>query len=232
MPTENELDTALHFHIVQGLLKDGFAPSELSLSKLADVEPAAVRAGLKRLEANHGIVCHPGTSTPWVVHPFSLTPTATWVQGSKRGWWAPCIWCALGVATLACEDVTIHSRIGGEAADIDIHVKNGKVSEDQLVTHFSIPLQDAWRNVHRFCATVLPFRTESDVDAWSDNHDIPKGAVVPIAQVADLARIWYGKHADRDWKKWSVAETREIFARVGLTDRFWSLEGSAGAATF
>jgi hypothetical protein len=88
-PKTAALDAALHFHIVQGLLKDGSPPSEPNLSRLAAVEPAAVRAGLQRIEADHGIVCHPGTSTPWVVHPFSLTPTATWVHSGKRGWWAP-----------------------------------------------------------------------------------------------------------------------------------------------
>jgi hypothetical protein len=229
---ENALDSALHFYIVQGLLKEGHAPDTAGLSKLAGVNRVDVEGGLKRLEANHGIVCHPGTARPWVIHPFSLTPTATWVQGAKRGWWAPCIWCALGIATLACEDVVIQSRLGGEAKNIDIHVQGGKPVESDLVTHFSIPLRDAWNNVHEFCATVLPFRSESDVDAWSFRHDIPKGMVVPINQVADLARVWYGKHADADWRKWSVAETRAIFEDVGLSGPFWNLPVSADGGTF
>jgi hypothetical protein len=34
---------------------------------------------------------------------------------------------------------------------------------------------------------------------------------VPIAQVAHLAQLWYGKHADRGWEKWSVARARKIW---------------------
>jgi hypothetical protein len=74
------------------------------------------------------------------------------------------------------------------------------VREDDIVTHFAVPLRSAWDNVHHYCATVLPFRSEEDVDAWSRRHAIPKGAVVPIAQVAELARVRYGKHADHDWE--------------------------------
>src|SRR5262249_57149373 len=40
------------------------------------------------------------------------------------------------------------------------------------------------------------------------------GAVVPIVQVAELARVWYGKHADHDWEKWSIAQARQIFEQV------------------
>ena len=81
-------------------------------------------------------------------------------------------------------------------------------------------------------STVLPFRSEADVDAWCLRHAIAKGAVAPIGQVAELARVWYGKHADHDWKKWSIAQARQIFERVGLTGPFWALETDAGGQTF
>jgi hypothetical protein len=89
-----------------------------------------------------------------------------------------------------------------------------------------VPLRSAWGNVHHYCATVLPFRSEAKVDDWSRRHAIPKGAVVPIPQVARLAQLWYGKHADRDWEKWSVAQAREIFGTVGLTGPFWALDAA------
>lgn len=180
----------------------------------------------KRLEASHSLICHPGRTAPWVIHPFSLSPTATWVQAGKLGWWAPRIRCALGVGVLVGEDVVIHSRIGGEAEDLDIHVSRGLVHDNNVVTHFAVPLHSAWGNVHHYCATVLPFISEAEVDAWSRRHAIPKGAVVPIAQVAHLAQLWYGKHADRGWEKWSAAQARKIFGRVGLTGPFWALEAA------
>ena len=232
MTEERKLESTIHHYLVRGLIDDGFAPDIARLQELVATERALVAEALKGLEASHSIVCQPGHTAPWVIHPFSLSPTATWVQASQRGWWAPCIWCALGVAALVGEDVVIHSRIGGEAEDLDLHICGGIVREDSIVTHFAVPLRNAWDNVHHYCATVLPFRSEAEVDGWSRRHALPKGAVVPIAQVAALARIWYGKHADRDWKKWSVAQAHEIFRQVGLTGPFWALEPDAGGRPF
>jgi hypothetical protein len=232
MIEQSKLESAIHHYLVRGLIDDGFAPDIARLQELVKVDAAPVREVLKRLEASHSVVCHPGCAAPWVVHPFSLSPTATWVQSGQRGWWAPCIWCALGIATLVGGNVVIHSRIGGEAEDLNFHVGDGLVREDNIVMHFAVPLRRAWDNVHHYCATVLPFRSEGDIDAWSRRHAIPKGAVVPIVQVAELARLWYGKHADRDWKKWSVAQAREIFEQVGLTGPFWDLEPEEGRKIF
>lgn len=224
MIDQGRLESAIHHYLVRGLIDDGFAPDIERLQQLVAADSASARAAVTRLEASHSIVCHPGCAAPWIVHPFSLSPAATWVQSDQLGWWAPCIWCAFGVAALVGENVVIHTRIGGEAEDLDLHICDGLVREDSIVTHFAVPLRSAWDNVHHYCATVLPFRNEADVDSWSRRHAIPKGAVVPIAQVAELGRLWYGKYADCDWRKWSVAEAREIFERVGLTGSFWALE--------
>lgn len=227
-----ELEAAIHHHLMRGIIDDGCAPNLVTLQELVSAEPGSVAEALKRLEASHSIVCHPGHAAPWVIHPFSLSPTATWVEARHRGWWAPCVWCALGIAALVGDDVIIHTRIGGEADDVDLHVCGGLVREDDIVTHFAVPLRHAWDNVHHYCATVLPFKCEVDVNAWSRRHAIPKGAIVPIAQVAELARIWYGKHAGPDWRKWSITEAREIFGRVGLTGPFWALEPDASGKPF
>jgi Alkylmercury lyase len=231
-PQESSLESAIHYHLVRGLIDDGFAPDLVRLQELVGRGPAAVIQALERLEASHSLVCHPGHKAPWVIHPFSLSPTATWVQAGQRGWWSPCIWCALGVAALVDDDVIIHSRVGGETEDLDLHVCGGIVREDSILTHFAVPVSSAWDNVHHFCATVLPFRSEADVDVWCRRHAIPKGAVVPIGQVAEVARIWYGQHAERHWKKWSITQAREIFGRVGLTGPFWALASDAGRESF
>ena len=232
MTEDKWLDSTIHYYLVRGLIDDGFAPDIAKLKKLVAADEASVVEGLKRLEGSHSLVCHPGQSAPWLIHPFSLSPTATWVQAGQLGWWAPCIWCALGVGVLVGEDVVIHCRIGGEVDDLDIHVSGGLVRENSIVTHFAVPLRSTWDNVHHYCATVLPFRSEAEVNGWSRRHAIPKGAVVPIAQVAHLAQLWYGKHADRDWQKWSIAQARDILGRVGLTGPFWALEAAAGANRF
>ena len=151
------------------------------------------------------------------------------MQQGNRGWWAPCCWCALGIAALVGGDVVIHARIGGEAEDIDIRVTDGVVQTRDLWAHFPEPPRLAWGNVHHFCARLLPFHKPEDVTAWTDCHALPLGAVVPLPQLADLAGRWYGAHADAAWRKWTMAEAAEILRASGLTGPFWSLEVRDGA---
>ena len=133
------------------------------------------------------------------------------------------MWCACGVATLVGGDATIHTRIGGEGDDIDIHVEAGRVRESDLWVHFAVPPRNAWDCVHHFCATVLPFHDPEDVQTWSERHGIALGASAPIAQIMNLGREWYGCHADPEWRKWTAREAAGIFRKVGLTDPFWQI---------
>src|SRR5579859_593919 len=96
----------LHYEIVHGLLTEGACPSNADLALRLGSTAAELEALMKEADAGHALVLHPHVPEPWIVHPFSLTPTLNWVQGPKFGWWAPCIWCALGVATLAGGEVS------------------------------------------------------------------------------------------------------------------------------
>jgi hypothetical protein len=89
--------------------------------------------------------------------------------------------------------------------------------------HFPIPARDAWNNVIAWCASVQPFSSPDHVAPWCVWHGMPRGAVVPIAQVAALARVWYGRHLDRDWRKWTIAEAQAHFTSVGLIGEHWRL---------
>ena len=53
---------------------------------------------------------------------------------------------------------------------------------------------------------------------------MPRGAVVPLDQGWELARIWYGE--DRrapDWRRRTLEETEAVFASLGFTSEFWQL---------
>jgi hypothetical protein len=222
-------DAEVHHAFIDRLRRTGGAPSRHEVSAALARPVDEIEQALRRLSASHGVVLHPHVCEPWVIHPFSLSPTATWVQHGEQGWWAPCIWCGFGIAALVGRNVVIHARIGGEAEDVDIHIVNGEVVDKNLWVHFAVPPRAAWDNVQHFCATVLPFRQAADVQTWSSRHGIPVGSAVPISQVQELGREWYGHHCDRHWRKWSVAEAIAIFERVGLTGPFWSLESREGS---
>jgi hypothetical protein len=228
MAQHHKIDGLIHHAIIDRIKTSGAAPSAGELGGMFSLSPADVEASLKRLEDNHGVVFHPQSCRPSVIHPFSLSPTATWVQKGAEGWWAPCMWCALGVAVLVGGRVTIHSRLGGERDDLDLEVADGKPIRNDVLIHIALPPRDAWLDVQHFCATLLAFKTEADIDLWSRRHGLPRGVAVPVGVVAKLAREWYGKHADKDWRKWTAAEAKQIFENVGLTGQFWSLDSGTG----
>jgi hypothetical protein len=191
---ESGKESQLHRCMIQGLLDTGRCPSNEDLGRTLNIGPAELVVLLRNLEAAHGVVLHPDRPEPWVIHPFSLTPTATWVQASDRGWWAPCLWCAFGIAVLVGGDVQLYTRLGGEKESAVILARDGEpIDPENYCVHFAIPPAQAWNNVHTHCAMVLPFRSRDDVQAWTVRHALPSGKTIPFRQVAALARKWYGR---------------------------------------
>lgn len=225
--TPHKFDSLLHHHLVTTFIRDGHAPTTGQLMQHLTTDSKEVEDGLLRLQASHGVVLHPGCCEPWVVHPFSSSPTHTWVQAGTKGWWAPCMWCALGIATLVKGRLSVHAKIGGEAECVQIDVVDGVPLQTEIYIHFPEPPRRAWNNVHHFCARLLPFRSAEDISAWCARHQFPIGEVMPISQLAELARHWYAHHADADWEKWTPTEAMEIFRSVSLTSDFWKLDTSA-----
>lgn len=224
----SELDSAVHHGVLTGIVRRGRAPSVTDLARDLFVDDADVERALERLHDGHGLVLHPGTHEVWAAHPFSLVPTAVWVRAATRGWWAPCIWCALGVAHLTGGRATIHARLAGEDAPVEVDVDGERLSPADLVVHFPVAAARAWDNVHRFCASTLVFAGADDVPRWYERHGVPQGDVQPLERVAALARAWYGPYLDPSWRKWTVAEARELFARLGLRGPTWELPESSG----
>lgn len=219
----------VHYQLIRGMLQDGACPATPDLAQRMGLSVLEAERLLESLSAIHGVVLHPHEHRPWVVHPFSLTPTIHWIEGRNAGWWAPCVWCAFGVAALAGGEVRVHTRYGGEDEPLTIPVVDGEpVGFENVCVHFAIPPARAWNNVHEHCSMVLPFHTAGDIDVWCRRHRLPRGEAVPLCQVASLARSWYGSHADLDWHKWSMEEAQNIFRQAGLHSDFWNLGQRSG----
>ncbi|MEO1335719.1 MAG: organomercurial lyase, partial [Myxococcota bacterium] len=98
----------------------------------------AIIASLKRLEDNHGVMLDPSSGEVWIAHPFCSTPTLFYVQGVQHGWWAPCVWCAMGVVALVDQDVVIKTRIGGDGECCEIKIDEDGIHPRGLMAHFPI----------------------------------------------------------------------------------------------
>ncbi len=125
-------DAEVHHAFIDPLRRTGRAPSRHEVAAALARPINEIEQALHRLSASHGVVLHPHVCEPWVIHPFSLSPTATWIQQGEQGWWAPCIWCGFGIAALVGGNTVIHARIGGEMEDVDINIVNDEVVEKSL----------------------------------------------------------------------------------------------------
>lgn len=221
-------ESLVHHLLVQGFLANGRPPSRDELAGQAGCTDEEIEQALQSLDATHGLVLHPHRIEPWIVHPFANSPTATWVAGPGQGWWAPCLWCGLGISALSEEPVVIHTRIGAEAEPVEIPARRGIPARGDLWVHFPEPPRLAWGNVHHFCARLVAFHEPDAATEWAHRHGFAPGQVLPIGQLGQLARRWYGRHADLDWVKWTLAEARGLFEQCGLSGEFWSLPGGEG----
>jgi hypothetical protein len=70
---------------------------------------------------------------------------------------------------------------------------------------------------------MLLFRSEEEIDRWSAATGVPRGAAVPIGQLEELARRWYGDRLDPDWRPRTTEASQAILEGVGLTGAFWRL---------
>jgi hypothetical protein len=132
-PDETSL-SRVHYELIRGLIENGSCPSNFELVRRLDMASAQIEQLLQELSEIHGAVLHPHICEPWVVHPFSLTPTLHWITGSQGSWWAPCVWCALGITTLVQGETQIHTRFVAEAGPLIIRVINGQ----------PVDLEDVW----------------------------------------------------------------------------------------
>ena len=216
----------VHQAMLTGLIADGAVPAPERLAERTGLDRDGVRRATEELEAAHALVLHPGTEEVWVIPPFALVPTAFWVANARRGWWASCIWCALGVCALVDGPARIHTRLGGESEEVVIEVSAEGLRPAGLVAHFPVPVARAWDNVHRFCGSTLVFRDREQVAAWCARHGHARGDVQPLDVVDRLARAWYGGHLAPDWTKWTAAQAAAIFEACGLGGPTWSLPPS------
>lgn len=219
----NDFQNQIRYHINRFIFDKGFAPTVDELVKLASADKSHIEQGLKALADNHALVLHPNSFDIWVAHPFALFPTLFWVKTKHKQWWGNCIWCSFGIATLTKADTEIYTKLQGQEESLTIHISDNKLVEENFVVHLPIPACKFWDNVIYTCANMLIFRNKNEVDEWCQRHNKPKGQVLPIGQVWELSKLWYGNYLDPDFKQKTKQEAEGIFEQIGLTSNFWKL---------
>lgn len=218
-------NSTLHYALMQYIVDKGYAPTLNELASTFARSERSVALQLDELAAQHGVVLHPNSHDVWVIHPFSMGPTNFVVRCDSMKWWGNCAWCSLGIvfAVLKKRDSTISTTTGATEHHIEIQVRNGDISPNNLCVHFPIPMQNVWDNVIYADSTMLVFENPEQVDKWCRDHRIRRGDILPIEKAARLAEAWYANHLNPNWKKWTLHEARNIFQKLDLTGPIWNL---------
>jgi Alkylmercury lyase len=72
---------------------------------------------------------------------------------------------------------------------------------------------------------MLLFRSEEHAGRWTQARGEALGAFMSPAQQWELARTWYHRRLEPDWRRFSTQEAHRIFEHIGLVGPFWDLAG-------
>ena len=68
---------------------------------------------------------------------------------------------------------------------------------------------------------MLVFRSEAHIDRWLDGR--PRGAVISLSMVAELASAWWSDRLAPDWQPHTREQNQAILEGLGLRGPFWRL---------
>lgn len=68
---------------------------------------------------------------------------------------------------------------------------------------------------------MLLFRSEDHADDWLGGR--PRGEVIPVLKLVELAYAWWGDRLDPDWRPHTRDQNQAILDRLELTGPFWTL---------
>jgi hypothetical protein len=70
---------------------------------------------------------------------------------------------------------------------------------------------------------MLLFRSEEHVRRWCAARDLSPGGFLTPHQAWRLARGWYQRKLEPDWRRHTLEEAEALLAEIGLRGEFWSL---------
>ena len=70
---------------------------------------------------------------------------------------------------------------------------------------------------------MLLFRSEEHAGNWREARGFENAKPLSLETGWKLARAWYARKLEPDWRRHTVEEAETLFAELGLTGDFWRL---------
>jgi hypothetical protein len=70
---------------------------------------------------------------------------------------------------------------------------------------------------------MLLFRSEEHARRWREASGFPEARTLSLETGWRLARAWYARKLEPDWRRHTVEEAEALFADLELSGDFWRL---------
>jgi len=142
-----ELDAQVRRRVYDSFMVRGESISRTDLASQLGASQAEIDSSLSRLAEAHMLVLQPGSGEVLMANPFSAVPTAFRVLSAQMGWWANCIWDALGVCAMADVDGTVLTSCPDCGEAMTLVVEGSRLRHAEGIVHFAVPAAHWWDNI-------------------------------------------------------------------------------------
>lgn len=191
--------------IESGLTSDQYGAT---LAELAEARHVVLRDGMIEM-----------------AHPFATRSFGFSVMGPRTLWWGGCAWDAFAIPHLVpgADRVLVATTCPACAAAHAWVVTDQSPPSGPQVAHFLTPADRIWPDAAHACDHQAIFCDEACVQAWLTRTDNPRGYVMSLETLWNLAAHWYDGRLDTPYVRREPAAAADYFRQVGLRGPFWGL---------
>lgn len=143
-----DFDTTVKLALYQTIADSATVPTSRDLAGILEASAADVEAAFARLHKKRLLVPEPGDpSRIRMAPPFSGIETAFLVRIRDRGYYANCVWDALGIAAALHTDAVIAAEDGHTGEAMTLEVRDGRPVPQDCAIHFAVPAARWWDDI-------------------------------------------------------------------------------------
>ena len=124
----------------------GRAPTAVDIAEATGRSESHVRDAWRRLHNAHALVLDEKGEIR-MANPFSAVPTPFRVHAAGKDWYANCGWDSFGIGAALNVDSIIHTECADCHEPIQLHVRDGRPDDIDLLFHVPVPAIDWWQDI-------------------------------------------------------------------------------------
>ena len=143
-----EFETAVKLRLYQTIAETTRVPDAAELAGELGSNVALVEEAFRSLSGRRLLVLEPGTSSRVrMAPPFSAVETPFLVRVEEKGYYANCVWDALGIPAALHRDARVLASDAHTDEPLDLEVRGGKPVARPCAIHFAVPAAQWWDDI-------------------------------------------------------------------------------------